>query len=85
VEADLVGGADRLAAPDAAAGHPHGEAVGVVVAAVALLGHGRTAELAAPEGRLPCGSRARRARKQVEGGEARTGRDRMRRFPALSD
>ena len=33
----------------AAAGHPHGEAVGVVVAAVALLAHRRAAELAAPD------------------------------------
>ena len=34
---------------DAAAGHPHGEAVGVVVAAVAFLRHRRAAELAAPD------------------------------------
>ena len=34
---------------DAAAGQPHGEAVGVVVAAVRPLGGRRAAELAAPD------------------------------------
>ena len=49
VEADGVGRADDLAALDAAAGHPHGEAQVVVVAAPARFGLGRAAELAAPE------------------------------------
>ena len=49
VQADFVGGADRLPASDAAAGHPHGEAGRVVVAAVALFAHRRAAELAAPD------------------------------------
>src|SRR5207248_181274 len=48
-EADGVGGADGLAPLDAAAGHPHGEADVVVVAAPAGLGLGRAAEFAAPE------------------------------------
>ena len=39
VQADLVGRADRLAAVDSAAGEPHREAVGVVVAAVSLFAH----------------------------------------------
>src|SRR5687768_12478898 len=37
VEADLVGGAVGHAALDAAAGQPHGEAVGVMVPAVGVL------------------------------------------------
>ena len=49
MEADLVGLADDDSRLDAAAGHPHGEAVGVMVAAVAFLGHRRAAELAAPD------------------------------------
>ncbi len=48
-EADGVGGAEEGAALDAAAGEPGGEAVGVVVAAGAALGHGHAAELAAPD------------------------------------
>ena len=49
--AELVGGADGDARADAAAGQPHGEAVGVVVAAGALgvLGGRLAAELAAPD------------------------------------
>ena len=49
--AELVGFADADAALDAAAGHPHGEAEGVVVAARArgILGHRLPAELAAPD------------------------------------
>ena len=35
VQAHVVGRADRLAALDAAAGHPHCEAIGIMVAAVA--------------------------------------------------
>ena len=47
--AELVGGAEGEAGLDAAAGQPDGEAVGVVVAAGAvLLGVGGAAELAAP-------------------------------------
>ena len=58
LEAELVGGAVDVAALDAAAGQPHGEAVVVVVAAVHLAGVGagrgqldgrRAAELAAPD------------------------------------
>ncbi len=48
-EADGVGGAEEGAPLDAAAGEPGGEAVGVVVAAGAALGHGHAAELAAPD------------------------------------
>ena len=49
--AEFVGLADADAALDAAAGHPHREAVGVVVAAGALgvLGGRLPAELAAPD------------------------------------
>ena len=49
--AEFVGRADADAALDAAAGHPHGEAVGVVVAAGAFGVFGRrlAAELAAPD------------------------------------
>ena len=50
VEAELVGLAERDARLDAAAGQPHGEGVGVMVAAVvAALHHRRAAELAAPD------------------------------------
>ena len=45
----VVGGAVDRAALDSAAGHPHGEAIGVVVAAVGPLGHRGAAELAAPD------------------------------------
>src|SRR5437868_14326781 len=50
--ADLVGGADDVAGPDAAAGEPDGHGLGVVVAAVGDAAAadavvGRTAELAA--------------------------------------
>ena len=46
----LVGLAERDARLDAAAGQPHREGVGVVVAAVvAALDHRRAAELAAPD------------------------------------
>ena len=54
VQADGVGGADDLPALDAAAGHPHREAEVVVVAALARLGLGRAAELAAPEDQRRC-------------------------------
>src|SRR6516164_8067517 len=54
VQAQLVGRTDGAAALHAAAGHPHGEAGRVVVAALALaagvgLGDRRAAELAAPD------------------------------------
>ena len=51
VEAELVAFAERDARLDAAAGEPHGEGVGVMVAAVvaAALDHRRAAELAAPD------------------------------------
>ena len=54
VQTDCVGGADDRAPLDAAAGHPHGEAQVVVVAALTRFGLGRPAELAAPddEGRI---------------------------------
>ena len=48
-EADRVGRAVDGAPLDAAAGQPHGEAVRVVVAALALLRHRHPAELAAPD------------------------------------
>ena len=68
LEAELVGGAVDVAALDAAAGQPHGEAVVVVVAAVHLalvragggqLDGRRPAELAAPD--RPACRRASRA------------------------
>ena len=49
VQAELVGRADDVAPLHAAAGQPHREAVGIVVAAVPFLGHRRAAELAAPD------------------------------------
>ena len=54
VVGEVVGFAVDRAAFDAAAGHPHGEAAGVMVAAVvffaeAALGVDRAAELAAPD------------------------------------
>ena len=49
VEAEFVGRAVGDAALDAAAGHPDGEAVGMVVAAVGPLGAGRAAELGRPD------------------------------------
>ena len=50
VEAELVGLADSDAGLHAAAGHPHGEGVRMMVAAVgAALHHRRAAKLAAPD------------------------------------
>src|SRR5688572_29743413 len=51
VEAELVALAERHARLDAAAGEPHGEGVGMVIAAVIAfaLDHRRSAELAAPD------------------------------------
>ena len=48
-EAELVGGAVAGSPLEAAAGHEHGEAVWVMVAAVAAFGDGGAAELAAPD------------------------------------
>jgi hypothetical protein len=54
-EAEFVGGAVRVAGPDAAAGHPDAEGVGVVIAAPGFdlfdlaLQKRRAAELAAPD------------------------------------
>src|SRR5262249_50036786 len=49
VPAEIVGGAVGEAALCAAAGEPHGEAEGVVLAAVLSLGGGGAAEFAAPD------------------------------------
>src|SRR5262249_24427382 len=48
-EAELVGGAVGHAALEAAAGQPYGEAPVIVIAAIASLGSGRAAKLAAPK------------------------------------
>ena len=55
-EADIVGSSDDLAALDATSGHPDGEAVGVVIAAVPVAASAfgsilewRSAEVASPE------------------------------------
>src|ERR1041385_4104411 len=47
--ADLVCCTVDRAAFDSAAGHPDGESVRVMVAALAALSHGRSAEFAAPD------------------------------------
>jgi len=39
---------DDLTAFDSSAGHPHREASGIMIAAVAFFAHGRPAEFAAP-------------------------------------
>ena len=44
-QAELVGGTEGAAAFDAGAGHPHAEAVGVMVAAIEPLGSGSASEL----------------------------------------
>ena len=49
VESDFVGGADDLAALDAASGYPHGKTGGVVVAAVTFFGHGSATEFSSPD------------------------------------
>ena len=49
VESDFVSGADDLSALDASAGHPHGEAGGVVVASVTFFGHGGAAKFSSPD------------------------------------
>ena len=45
----VVGFPDDDARPDASAGHPHGESVRIMVAAVAFFRHGRAAKLTAPD------------------------------------
>ena len=47
--AELVGGADDLAAADFGSGHPDGHGTGVVVTAKASLGDGHAAEFAVPD------------------------------------
>ena len=56
VQADLIRRADNLTAPNAASGHPHAEAVGVVVAtgvvprtALRAVRERRAAEVPAPD------------------------------------
>ena len=48
-QAEFVRFADHLAAFHAAAGHPHGEAGGIMVATIALLAHGCAAEFTPPD------------------------------------
>ena len=47
--AEFVGGPVDVAGPHAAAGHPHGETEGVVLAPVSPLGGRSAAEFSAPE------------------------------------
>ena len=49
MKSQVIGGADDLAAADAATGHPGGETVRVVVAAVGPLPDRRAAELPGPD------------------------------------
>src|SRR4051794_36104132 len=49
VPAELIRGAVNLAAPDAPAGQPHGEAKRVMLAAIVVLGGWGAAEFAAPD------------------------------------
>jgi hypothetical protein len=49
MEPNLVGLSDNDPLLDATASHPHGEAVRVMVAAVAFLGHRGAAELSSPD------------------------------------
>ena len=48
-QADLVGRADRDPSRHSAAGHPHREAGGIVVAAVSLLAHRSPSKLTTPD------------------------------------
>ncbi len=48
VQSEVVGGTDGLSTLNAAAGHPHRKAGGIVVSSVALFAHGGATELAAP-------------------------------------
>ena len=47
-EAEFVGRADGLSATNAAAGHPHGKAGGIMIAAIPFFRHRRATKLAAP-------------------------------------
>ena len=49
VVTEVVGGAVDVPAFDAAAGHPDGEAVGVVVATITALSEGCAAEFTSPD------------------------------------
>ena len=49
VESQFVSGADSLASSCSTAGHPHGEAGGIVIASVAFFTHGSASELATPD------------------------------------
>src|SRR5712672_3276313 len=49
MEANLVGGAVDDSGLDAAAGHPHGEAERMMIAAVGVLRAGRAAEFGGPD------------------------------------
>jgi hypothetical protein len=49
MESDLVGAADGLSASDSTSGHPHGKAVGVVIATVSFFAHGCTTEFPTPD------------------------------------
>lgn len=48
VKSEFIGCTDGLPASDAPTGHPHREAGGIVVTAVAFLAHGCATELASP-------------------------------------
>ena len=49
VETEFIGGADGLSSSRSTAGHPHGEAGGIVIAAVTFFAHGSASELATPD------------------------------------
>ena len=49
IQTELIRGAVGAAALHTAAGHPHGEAGGVVIASIAFFAHGGPAEFAAPD------------------------------------
>ncbi len=49
VKSKVVGCTDHLTAFDATAGHPHCEAIGVMVATVTFFGHGSASEFSAPD------------------------------------
>ena len=49
VQPEVVGGTDGLSTLNAATGHPHREAGGIVISSVALFAHGGATELAAPD------------------------------------
>lgn len=48
-QSDRVGGADHLAAFDSAAGHPHAEAMWIMIPAVGAFTHGHASEFSAPD------------------------------------